>query len=346
MKKRLYHLDYLRFLSFGLIIFYHMIIQLALDGVREEAQVSFLYANANMHIAIVGVNLFFMISGAGLMLSSKDKLDIPKYFKRRFTRILIPFYIVWGIYFLQKMLAASTPFTPRPPFWTIFFTIGGMDEYWRMAGIHNFSLGVGEWFLGCIVMMYIIFPLLHFIVKKQPLITGIAATVYYLLITWFYPFETVPAHMNFLTKIYPFILGMVLVCIKREIPRWTILITFPACILFLVLKSPLPLPAEWKGIIFALAIYLFFAALNPLLSHARMVNACMLLFSKYSYEIFLVHHIVIYTVMELVRGQILSVKNIAIVILTELLGMAFGGYLLKRIEEFFPFNKPGSKKAA
>lgn len=345
MKKRLYYLDYLRFLSFGLIIFYHMLIQLSLDGVREEAKIAFLYENANMHIAVLGVNLFFMISGAGLMLSSKDSLDIAKYYKKRFIRILVPFYIVWCIYCLQKLLAAAVPpFTPRPPLWTFLFTIGGMDEYWRMAGLNTFSLGIGEWFLGCIMMIYIIFPLLHFMVKKHPFITGTAATIYYLLLTWFYPFETIPANMNFFTRIYPFILGMLLVCLKREIPGWTALFTLPVCIVFLVLRTPLPLPAEWKGMMFTLAIYLLFAALDPVFSHAKILNAQMLLFSDYSYEIFLVHHITIYTVMELVQGQFLSRKNILIVFFTELLGMTFGGYFLKRIEELLPFDKKGRKK--
>ena len=104
MKTRRAYLDRARVLAFACIIFYHITIQLVLDGRIPLEAAEPLYRFRNINIAAFGVQLFFLISGAGLMLSC---LRIPEqehfwadFYKKRFFRILVPFYIVWAGYFL------------------------------------------------------------------------------------------------------------------------------------------------------------------------------------------------------------------------------------------------------
>ncbi len=345
-KSRCCALDDLRFLSFGCIIFYHMVVQLWMDGIRDGLAVQPFFSNANIHIATLGVNLFFMISGAGLMLSGRENFSVRRYYLKRFTRILVPFYVVWLLYFLVKLAVSRPVFPAGIPAWRIVFTLLGMDEYWHMAGIETFTLGIGEWFLGCIMLMFLIFPLLRKAVLSHPALTLCIATVYYLLMVTFYPFTEIPVNMNFFTRIYPFLFGMVLGSLqsrrmqpdafsesgtRRILPRQVLFVTLPVIAVFLVLPVSIPLSDEYKGMIFSVCVFLTFFALEDLLAKPVRLNRFLQTFSLYSYEIFLVHHVIIFLVTGFFAGKYLSVPAIVLVFAAEAAAMAFGGWIVKKI---------------
>ena len=354
-KSRCSCLDYLRFLSFGCIIFYHMVVQLWMDGIRDGMEVLPYFSNANIHIATLGVNLFFMISGAGLMLSGRKSFSLSAYYKKRFTRILVPFYVVWFLYFLVKLIFDRPVFPSGIPAWRIVFTVLGMDEYWRMAGIETFSLGIGEWFLGCIILMFLIFPLLRKIMLAHPWIVLGAATVYYILMVWYYPFTEIPVHQNFLVKIYTFLIGMFLGNLdnlqnpekaearnpkktQRRILGALMIPVIAVCVSFLILPStvlfnllPSATGDEYRGTLFAGCVFLLFLWLDPVLSRPKRLNALLQKFSLYSYEIFLVHHVVIFMATGFFAGHRISLPLIIAMFAAEAVAMCIGGWIVKKI---------------
>ena len=56
----------------------------------------------------------------------------------------------------------------------------GIDEYLSANGIGTFSLGVGEWFLGCIILCYLVYPFLYRAHKKNKVLTFVIMTTYYI----------------------------------------------------------------------------------------------------------------------------------------------------------------------
>ena len=70
-----------------------MISQLYFSGLFTLDKVLPFYENDNMNIAMLGVAVFFILSGAGLAYSTGENFDIRRFYKKRFIRILIPFYI-------------------------------------------------------------------------------------------------------------------------------------------------------------------------------------------------------------------------------------------------------------
>lgn len=62
----------------------------------------------------------------------------------------------------------------------IFFSILGIDGYIANWGVQTFFL-VGEWFLGYIIIIYIIFPILRKGVNEYPLLLAIITAVLYIL---------------------------------------------------------------------------------------------------------------------------------------------------------------------
>jgi surface polysaccharide O-acyltransferase-like enzyme len=97
----------------------------------------------------VGVPLFLMLTGALLLAPSKKDEDIGVFFKKRFSRIGLPF-IFWSvIYFLWAFYVENQPFTQD-------FIINGI-----LKGPH-FIL----WYLYMLVGLYLITPLLRVMVSS------------------------------------------------------------------------------------------------------------------------------------------------------------------------------------
>lgn len=151
--KRIRYFDLLRCTCFCFIIFYHLLFQLYLSGICPVERLNPLFSNSNMHLATLGVAVFFMLSGASLSYTAKENFSLAKYYKKRFLRILIPFYILYIVYFLFLLFQSHSVHNIFPegiPAWRIVFTFLGMDSWVSMHGISTFSLTIGEWFLGCL----------------------------------------------------------------------------------------------------------------------------------------------------------------------------------------------------
>ena len=69
-------MNWMRVMAFLFIIVYHFMVELEQKGNYSFDNSLVYYSNSNLHIAIIGVSLFFMISGAGLMLSSMRKWEM------------------------------------------------------------------------------------------------------------------------------------------------------------------------------------------------------------------------------------------------------------------------------
>jgi surface polysaccharide O-acyltransferase-like enzyme len=96
---------------------------------------------------LMGVPLFLMLSGALLLNISKKDEDLVYFFKKRFTRIGLPF-IFWSIiYFIWMFWVENRPFT-------LSFVVSGVLE-----GPH-FVL----WYLYMLVGLYLVTPVLRVMV--------------------------------------------------------------------------------------------------------------------------------------------------------------------------------------
>lgn len=309
MKKRYYFMDVIRIVSMLAIVFYHMVFSLYQTGIRQLDSVSFMFQTKNMHIATVGVGLFFMISGAGLMYSSmhKENFSLKEYYKKRFFKILVPFYLVYILWLITFMLLTnqgpSAVYNHGTPLTSIIYTLLGMDAYLATFGVNTFSLGIGEWFLGALVMMYIVFPLLRKAMLKNKWITLLIATIYFIIIVIIYPVFPfakegpgyVPGFTNFLCKIYEFILGMFLITIVDRIPQWLCLVvSIPiTCVSLFCPVSLFPSYNSVWILIQNVGFFLLFMGLEKVFKKLPRLMKVLALLAGFSYEFFLIHHVVI-----------------------------------------------------
>ena len=123
------------------------------------------------------------------------------------------FWIAYAFIFIYLFYQTKSNVWGLPAY-KMIVTLFAMDGYLRPY-ISTFYI-IGEWFLGCIVLIYAIFPILRKCVNKYPKITLGIATVLNLLVLFFMKNAKMPINQNFIVSLYSFLLGMYVIKIKVE----------------------------------------------------------------------------------------------------------------------------------
>ena len=90
------------------------------------------------------------------MYNYQDKLEIKNYIKKRFLGIYPMFWIAYTLIFIYLFYQTKSNVWGLPAY-KMIITLFAMDGY-LSPYISTFYL-IGEWFLGCIVLIYTVFPL-------------------------------------------------------------------------------------------------------------------------------------------------------------------------------------------
>lgn len=330
--KRIKYFDLLRIVCFVFITFYHMMIQLYIDGIYPSEKLSPFFSNANMHIATLAVAVFFMLSGASLAYTTKEKFDLINFYKKRFIRLLIPFYIV-----IVSCAIVAAIIVPNfmnhfagVPKWRFIFTVLGLDGWVSMHNIATFSIRIGEWFLGALVILYVLFPLFRFLMLKNSKVFFGTATLVYLIVVYTYS-SNVPVYMSLCLKGYEFILGMLFGFYANRFNYKWMVITVPIVIFFFISPISIAINEALKITVLAVAFFVSFSYLENVLNDY--IYKPILVLSKYTYELFLVHHAVIFFVTPRAARYITGKTTVAILFLVELCIIAVITVLLKWISD-------------
>ena len=155
-KSRIFYLDLVRALAIVLIILVHVLRKFCeFSTVGSE---NWNFSSPLMSIAIMGVPLFLMISGT--LLLNKD-IELEDFLKRRFTRILIPFFF-WGLLLpIHKMIWLAEPWTFHN--YVVLFI---KEEYWYV------------WML---IGVYLAIPIINTFIQEYKM-----KGVEYFLIVWIF----------------------------------------------------------------------------------------------------------------------------------------------------------------
>lgn len=289
VSRRIFAFDFIRILAMLMIIVFHYNAFL-IDYQIEAPPLLFIqYANGTM--GHIGVSLFFILSGASLMYSCRKSLVLKDYLRKRFLSIYPVYWITYAAFFTHFYIINRLPMAISRK--TLLLSFLGMDGYLYYK-IPCYYL-IGEWFVGCIVILYLIFPLLRRLVLKAPAATALICGLLYLPYVRFYPFEMEIARF-FLTRVPELLFGMYLSAYfykdtSEGIPRLTWKMGLPALAALLVvfyIKLPLSEPyiILWTGI----STFLFLGWISRFFEWKWLLTPCKLL-SGASFAIFLVHHV-------------------------------------------------------
>jgi len=122
------------------------------------------FLNPLSTLAGVGVNLFLLLSGYGLIASSiKKSLSIKDFYKRRLLKLYVPFWICLILFF------AADHFFLKLDYGLAYTVRAFLGLFWH-ADLYV-DVNAPFWYLSWIVMYYLLFPWL--LIKKAPWLSAI-----------------------------------------------------------------------------------------------------------------------------------------------------------------------------
>ena len=163
------------------------------------ANIPFLHTIAGKGFALNDVGGFLFLSGFGLYYSFQRNGHILSFYKKRISRLYIPFLIV------------------ALPFYIISLLIGEIDLIKFVlseTGLFFFVYGNnGMWYISLSLLLYLIFPLIYYILFKRGYVTANTIVVLVLSILFIFFFRLyLPAYYRLvaigLVKIPLFIVGI------------------------------------------------------------------------------------------------------------------------------------------
>lgn len=145
-----------------------------------------------------------------------------------------------------------------------------------------------------ILILYVLFPVLYRLIKKAPKIVFVVSLLYYVVVLWLYPNAGLIS-TDVILDVFVFMMGIYLYLYVREVPMAVGMASF---VVWLLLNC-VPLPDSLIRYLFCvqgITLYVTLMAIGKWIGQAENLGALKWLIgkiSKYSYEIFLMHHVLI-----------------------------------------------------
>lgn len=239
-------------------------------------------------VGSMGVEIFLILSGMGLYFSFSKDDNLGRFYKKRFTKILIPYIpvalIFWAIKDFVLMDVSFSRFLQDVTFVT-FFTNGTRTI----------------WYAGFIMAVYLIFPLIYKAMyqkggkpRKYNFVVLILAflipiLVYFASADFYHKTEIA------LTRIPSFVSGVLLGYYVKQNKKINAGVVFGFCIISVIgalASLLLDLPsflARYLDGFYAAAALVVITALFDLLKNAKGVSGFFRFFSKYTFELYIIH---------------------------------------------------------
>ncbi len=240
-----------------------------------------------IYLGDFGSSLFFIVSGASLALTVPPEQSPWQFYKKRAKAVYPLFWLAWAVCFSIRFISQPGYYAGAKTV-TLVLTFLGLDNFAVAAGWVGMDFAcVGEWFLGSILFLYILFPLLQWALRKYPLLTWCVTLL-----------VCVPIHLHgwdarlVAVHIPEFLFGMTFLMLKDKVK-------LILCFVLLLGVNNQPFADE------KLTCALFSAWIFILLAFAAtwldrpLPRAICAKAAKLSYAVFLVHHVII---QRLVRG--------------------------------------------
>lgn len=242
-----------------------------------------------VYVGAVGVSLFLVVSGASLTLNYHSPMNLRTFYWKRFKGIYPMFWIAWALGTAFFFVDTGGRPMNAAPVRSLIWTVLGVDGL-----VANFQITtaylLGEWFLGFIILFYVVFPLLLLGVERRPVLTAVVIGVLYagsLYLLW--DSTAFPNAVILTVRLPELAFGMYLVRYGRTVHPLVALPAVGALVAFAMMPW---IQEDIATTVVGIACFLVLAALGRYVSIVP-VRRAVAWVARYSYPIFLVHHVVI-----------------------------------------------------
>lgn len=182
--------------SIGIIFFHYF--------KKSNGNFKLLSKTSNASFGFIFVTSFFCISGTVLYYNYPKITSLKSFYFKRWKSIFPSFYICYFYYLVKTVFSTKRLFFKDH--WTrFFFTLIGMDHYLSYR-FKTYSI-IGEWFLGAIIIIYILYPLLSWIMNINILIINFIVFAGYILM-YKTNYFIIIKDINIITCVNSFYFGM------------------------------------------------------------------------------------------------------------------------------------------
>lgn len=234
------------------------------------------------------VQCFLIASGFLLHYHYSDHLELKTYAVRRWRSIFPMFYIAYLFFMYGKVCDARTVFYYYYP-WAYILTLLGMDGY-LMGRLPSYYI-VGEWFLGVIIILYILYPLLRKAFLKNSIATFAATVALYLI----FHEKTITSDVGLWSVsscMVSFALGMLISRYQKQLTgKWSVLVS--AVLLWLLVNVHLCVGQNIGCHLAGAVIFILAFAIGERLMRLRVTSWFFQMLGDLSYPVFLVHNQII-----------------------------------------------------
>ncbi|SAK60358.1 Acyltransferase family protein [Caballeronia glebae] len=329
LPKRLFFLDFIRAVSVLMIILYHFDLQLLAQAPTAHTIPGLVI----FHQAIgdLGVTLFVMISGVGLMTSSSTAFSAADFYKKRFLGIYPSFWIAYLAVGVVLFLIRGF-WVGDDQHWKFLLTLTGFDGLLLYRGT-NYYL-VGEWFIGFILLFYAMFPLLRRGVLNRPVLTWIAALVVMFTLHRHYGrIFDLNENRNPLIRLPEFLFGLCFLRYVLPMGRKVLISSIAALVVFAFWYPPIHI--QFYGILLGIVAFCALAFSAELIELPPSVSRFVTWTAKYSFLAFLVHHQVIYVLLpHFNAAQLTTVEVYVLFAIVLAVSFAVAACLYPLVEKF------------
>lgn len=193
--------DQIKGLAILMVVFSHIGYFLTTDH-------DFLFPLSGM--AGVGLNLFLLISGYGLTVSTLQKdLSVLQFYRRRLIKIVVPFWTVLALFFLLDLFVLHITYAPS--YWVSSFL-----GFFHSANLYR-DIDSPLWYMTLIILYYVLFPLAFS--KKYPWLSAVALCAAGVGFLMWHPAIMDPVLWLYRTHIVAFPLGMIIGWLAVRMPQ-------------------------------------------------------------------------------------------------------------------------------
>ncbi len=286
VKKRLNYLDVIRVFACFCVMTIHF--NASISG--YDATGYFMYPNDlipnnwfGVYLGTLGVGLFYMISGAALEYRYPEGCKLGTFYKKRLLALYPSFWVAFAVSFIYSFFRYHT--MPEAPLSHLLVSFAGMDGYFMCLGLPWYEFyQVGEWFLGCILLIYAIYPLVAWLLHRFPIPAIVGMTAWWIVATvlgidrnwffiWIYYVFLGMVFMRFIHKaVKPAVLGFAAVLAVASF-FWT------------------GMPQPVRDLFLCAIFFILITALCELFEkQVTILSPSLKKISALTYPIFLVHH--------------------------------------------------------
>lgn len=309
-KERVLYLDLIRVISFLMVTAFHFSAEVKTFDIHADVE---LYQGI-VHIVWgpIAVSCFFMVSGASLIYNYGGKLSLKEFYKKRFFGVYPLFWLAYVFAFLDFFYRVKL--MPGAPKINFLLSVIAMDGYFHDY-TETFYL-IGEWFLGAIVMLYILFPLYRFIMCKCKWILPALFFAASVVLLYHNPFPMVIEKNLIVCSMY-FVLGMLIEMLRESPNRKAVRIGMrvaaavgAACfiVIYAVERTGYRVNSYHAIFVLSLSFYLIMMEAAEWIKSER-AGKLISVIGKHSYAYFLLHHVFLYRYLPNFTGITMSGSN-------------------------------------